>query len=227
MSRTGHFLLPLILIVVSSAAESQTLSVPNEFVAGQPAVAAEVNANFDEVELYVNQNRDSISALSQPPDLTSIEYLSWFHEGSMPLSKLKSFGLVVAFSRLVQTSDILDGFAGQNFVVELYRFNDGNDVWQRVSDISLNPVSDFTVASDERIDNYLIDSSDPAVTEAIVIFPPADYQDSGIHRVVIRGNFIRDEDGRIVDGEFVGARLPTGDVAQGGRFESWVNVNGN
>lgn len=223
MKRIMHSVLPCILIMSASPAESQTLSVPNEFVAGEPAVAAEVNANFGEVEFHVNLNRDAINSLATLPDLTSIEYLSWFHEGSLSLPLLNSFGLVLAFSKPVQASDILDGFADENFAVELYRFESGD--WLKLGGLSLEPVSDFGVDGSGRIDEYLIDTTDPAATDAFVIMPPTDYLNTGTHKVVIRGNFITDVNGRAVDGEFINARLPTGDIAQGGRFESWFSVD--
>lgn len=221
MRRTAHSVPAYILVAAASTAEPQSLLVPNEFVAGEPAVAAEVNANFDEVERFVNQNRDAIDALSTLRDLTTIEDLSWLHEGSLTLSELESFGLVVGFSKQVQASDLLDGFGGEDFVVELLRFEFGD--WQRVGNLRLDPVLDYSV-SNGRIDDYLVDTSSPAVTGAFVLFPPAGYASSGLHKIVIRGNFISDEDGRAVDGEFINADLPSGDIAQGGRFESWFDV---
>jgi hypothetical protein len=40
----------------------------------------------------------------------------------------------------------------------------------------------------------------------------------------LKCDVIRDENGRAVDGNFIGHRLPTGDNIQGGNFESWVRV---
>ena len=55
-------LLPILALMWASAQASE-LDVPHTFVAGQPALAAEVNANFSAVETAVNDNDTRITAL--------------------------------------------------------------------------------------------------------------------------------------------------------------------
>jgi len=52
----------LMILLMSSAAWYATLTVPNTFVAGTPAVAADVNANFTAVQTAVNANNNQIIA---------------------------------------------------------------------------------------------------------------------------------------------------------------------
>ena len=51
------------LMLIAGTAQGGALDVPHGFSAGQPAVAAEVNANFDAVETAVNDNDARIAQL--------------------------------------------------------------------------------------------------------------------------------------------------------------------
>ena len=53
----------LAMFLMTTNAWAADLTVPNTFSAGTPAVAAEVNANFDEIELEVTDNDARISNL--------------------------------------------------------------------------------------------------------------------------------------------------------------------
>ena len=57
-------LLGITTLHLSPGAAADSLSVPNDFVSGQPAKAAEVNANFSAVESSVNDNDARITANS-------------------------------------------------------------------------------------------------------------------------------------------------------------------
>ena len=67
---SSSFLFVLGANLISYGASAQDLSIPNTFAAGTPAVAAEVNANFDAVATAVNdlgRNLMSAPALSKAP----------------------------------------------------------------------------------------------------------------------------------------------------------------
>ena len=51
-----------LLLTVSLSANAQTVSVPNTFADGTPALASEVNANFDALESAVNSHDTRITA---------------------------------------------------------------------------------------------------------------------------------------------------------------------
>ena len=55
-----------LLLLVAGAANAQT-QVPNDFTAGTPARAAEVNANFDALETAVDQNAAAIQGIPAGP----------------------------------------------------------------------------------------------------------------------------------------------------------------
>ena len=57
----------LALLGYASIAIGQT-EVPNTFQAGQPARAAEVNANFDALESAIDQNANAISQIPAGPE---------------------------------------------------------------------------------------------------------------------------------------------------------------
>ena len=43
-------------------------------------------------------------------------------------------------------------------------------------------------------------------------------------RVAIKSHVLLDEEGRALDGDFVGGQLPTGNATPGGDFESWFTL---
>jgi len=55
----------LMLSGVSAFAQTQ---VPNDFQVGQPARAAEVNANFDALETAIDQNADAVQNIPAGPE---------------------------------------------------------------------------------------------------------------------------------------------------------------
>ena len=57
------FLAALCTGLISVSANAGQLNTPNSFSAGTPAVAADVNANFDAVETAVNDNDTRITGL--------------------------------------------------------------------------------------------------------------------------------------------------------------------
>ena len=57
---------PFLVCLVAGSAFAQT-QVPNNFEAGQPASAAEVNANFDVLEAAIDQNAAAIQNIPAGP----------------------------------------------------------------------------------------------------------------------------------------------------------------
>jgi hypothetical protein len=69
--RCTHTLLSLSLMLAAGAAWAGELTVPHDFQAGERARAAEVNENFDEVVIEVNDNNTRIEALEGAPDINT------------------------------------------------------------------------------------------------------------------------------------------------------------
>ena len=61
MNKLTKFMAAIALTAIYSGDASGQAQVPNDFQAGQPARAAEVNANFDALETAVNQNAAGIA----------------------------------------------------------------------------------------------------------------------------------------------------------------------
>jgi len=62
MKVTQSYTTALIILLMSSTAWSATLTIPKTFVAGTPAVAADVNANFTAIKTAVNANNNQVIA---------------------------------------------------------------------------------------------------------------------------------------------------------------------
>lgn len=62
MKGVVRLILTSLSLIISISVMAADLSIPHQFSAGQPAVAAEVNANFDAVENVVNTKQDRLSA---------------------------------------------------------------------------------------------------------------------------------------------------------------------
>lgn len=61
MDRIAKLVVGIISIIVSTQTLAGDLTLPNSFQAGTPAVAADVNANFNAVEQEVDDNNDRIN----------------------------------------------------------------------------------------------------------------------------------------------------------------------
>ena len=210
----------LCLTLPASAAE---VTIPNEFVAGTAAVAAEVNENFEALETGVNDNHQRISTLEGAgTDLTRVQYLGWEHGGSVGLGAVLSDGLSIWFSDNVQVQDGLMASADTNLVVELYQLASGS--WVKISDLSFDPLQAVEVEPGGLITGITLDGSAPSLAQGVRVLPGNSIT-AGFYKLVLRGDFIMDETGRAVDGNFLGADLPSGDAVEGGSFESWFTID--
>lgn len=105
--------LPGLIFLVSTAAHSQT-DVPHDFVAGQPARAAEVNENFQTLEDSVNQNSGEIAA-----NTTGIATNAGsIQDNQAAIAALQSVGQVSAAAAQIQTG--LDLTSGLRWLVAFF-----------------------------------------------------------------------------------------------------------
>lgn len=104
----------LFMGVVLSLATIPDVSVPNTFTAGTKAVATEVNANFDTIELYYNNMIDSLRARIQTDTI-----LSNPHCDSITID-MKLYGNATADSLTISNVIISDGVATLDTVHATY-----------------------------------------------------------------------------------------------------------
>lgn len=210
-------------VCLAMSASASEVSVPHDFVAGTAAVAAEVNANFQALEAGINDNHQRITGLETAgSDLAKVRYLGWEHAGSIGLGAALSDGLAVWFTSPVQMQTGLQASADVNLMVELYQLSGGS--WIKFSDLSFDPLQEVTVDADGLIVSVTVDNSDPALAQGLRMMPGNSLA-AGFYRLVLRGDFILDETGRALDGNFLGADLPSGDAVEGGTFETWFSID--
>ncbi len=220
--RLPRLVISLAALLYMGPGMASELSVPNAFTAGTPAVAAEVNENFDAAASAVNDNHDRLQTLEAlHGDVTVIENISWDHNQPLPYFAFYNTGLAFWFSRPVSTSALLVD-AADNLTVELLQLqSDGS--WERfTTGVNLYALSAVDLSAGS-ITDVTVDFSDPALAQGFLLLPP-NLPPSGTYRVVIRTGFLADENGRAVDGDFLLGQTPTGDGLPGGTFESWFTV---
>ena len=224
MKLSAMFRCAVMLGLMSSAiAAASELSVPNTFSAGTPAVADEVNENFEAGATAINDNHSRLQALEMlHGEVTHVQWLSWYHAGEIAYMDFYESGVSLWFERSV----LMGGLTQRNGVVlELYYLADDYS-WQRYVRVDVEALQDVGVDGDGLIVDATVDTSTPAVAQGIRVRPMQDepYPQAGVYRLVLRGDFITDENGRAVDGDFLLGETPSGDGMPGGVFESWFTV---
>ena len=176
-------------------------------------------------------------------DLVRIVAINWVHGASsniqVEVDGEPRYGLAIGFGRSVDEPALvrrstLNANTVQVFVDDLDgSLLGGEGGFQRIR-ININPIlhiQDYDVndgrivrletTEDERVTGVFL----PLMGGVLENLPSAQID------VVLRGNFVMDEEGRAVDAEHVRGQLPSGDRpgnaaigVQGGRFESWLEV---
>jgi competence ComEA-like helix-hairpin-helix protein len=161
--------------------------------------------------------------------LTHICAANWDHGKQNSADPLQAQGLIVAFDREVQAEDI----NRMTFQV-LARFS-RDDIqamcWCEVRPEYVGGV-ELTLGSGEnegtcKIEEIGDHKSSGPVNGAVFLPEPEALYLSGIYRVVLKGDLIRDDEGRGIDADHLPAWLPqraTGDGVEGGTFESWFTT---
>lgn len=248
MNKLNRLSVSIALLTFSAIAWSSDVEIPNVFVSGEAALASEVNENFTNVKTAVDDNnarltqaetaisqsasdisslQNSVSALEalQPADLTRIQYLNWEHYQEFTVSDYLENGVVIWFSNDISSATLTP--PNLNYHVQLFQYA-SND-WELEFDIEFNEVSNVSVDSNSVITGFTVEAGPlPDVMQGLQIkrINLIDTLDiPGIYKVVIRGDFILDANGRAVDGNFVRAETPTGDRIEGGTFESIFRVS--
>jgi len=142
---------------------------------------------------------------------------------------LSDTGLIIGFDRGVATKSLIqvpeDGRIGigRSFVFEVLGRIEGNDS-------CLCPLSAICEAMvDVDLVDGLLTGGDVAPDEEFVKFVRlrvlefSDLIDTSLLRVLLRCDFVADDNEQAIDGNFLRGLLPTGDKVEGGLFESWFS----
>lgn len=103
MKRKG-FLVLVMGSVSGVAALADEVDIPNEFTAGTPAVADEVNENFSAVELAIDDNAQQLTSLSNATDALESEVDALQAENTSLTQLLQSLALETSVNPSIDTT---------------------------------------------------------------------------------------------------------------------------
>lgn len=163
------------------------------------------------------------------PDLTHICATNftppnWRQGASLTPVQVREQGLLVAFDKPVRNADIDEN----SFIVLFRRDEQGLNCWCEVPGKPLGGV-DLPLDLDPQTGLCKITgAAKPSNAQFVrgARFMLTEFQ-TGKYRVLVKGNFIRDQKGRGVDADHLPGWLPerrTGDMVEGGTFESWFTI---
>jgi hypothetical protein len=185
---------------------------------------------------------DSATSPREEQDLVRIVAINWVHGQASDLQLEVDgnpvFGLAIAFGdsagqpAVVQKSTLNESTV-QVFVEEFNASLFGGEGGFRRTRINIDPIvhiADFAVDGGRIVG--LTTTADALVTGVFLPLPGAVLNPPGNRiEVLLRGDFVLDENGRAVDAEHLRGQLPSGDRpaavsigVQGGHFESWLEV---
>ncbi len=158
------------------------------------------------------------------PNLTHICGINWKHNGTVSSSVIRQFGLLVGFDAPIQSGDI----GVQTFIVLAKTPGANLTCWcevpaKAVQAVNLNSKMTGTKTCDINLDQK---AAGPTANGAQFI-PGSGTLAPGDYRVIVKGDFIRDQKLISVDADHLAPWLPnapTGDLIAGGTFESWFTV---
>lgn len=180
-------------------------------------------------------------------DLTQIEFLSWRHDQPSGLAKIKMLqgpdrdGVVVAFTKKVDVKPIDSDHVFQILIDHDRQMNElGLHCWCAITG-EIYPVHQLQKAGGVIVGAKVAAGNTNAVAFVLPAAPSEPLKRalaSGELWVVLRCDFVIDENKRAVDGEHARAQLRSGDRPsptdpdgghelgiQGGLFESWFTVH--
>ena len=165
------------------------------------------------------------------PSPTTVEYtqicgISWEHGGSMERDDFEDKGLLIAFNHNIRAGDI-NWHTFQ--VLASSKEEHGLRCWCELPYEHVRGVQlELEEGQEDTCEIVRIEQWDPDHDAFVngAWFKPAEVH-LGPLRVILKGDFIRDENGRGVDANHLPPWLPdrlSGDGVEGGTFESWFSV---
>jgi hypothetical protein len=157
------------------------------------------------------------------PNLTHVCGINWTHRGAFGLAEFRELGLLIAFDKAVHSDDIIAPNGDHSLLVLARSFDPDNPLscWRQVPG-KIEP-GNFT----EPCNTSSQFTPQSGLVFGLRFRPDTDLSPFNEVRVVLKGDLIRDEKGKGVDGNHLPPWLPkrrSGDGIEGGAFDSWFKL---
>jgi hypothetical protein len=186
-----------------------------------------------DLELNLGIPRGADGSVPAAPDFTRVAAISWPHDGLLRFADWRRLldpsgpGLAIGFDKPVKGSSLITRFPGvpsQSFVFDvLVPTGQGTCLCPLTGTVQL--LADF-VATAGSISAVTLAPDDADRVRGIRFVTttlPTSFGGGRI-RILLRCDFVVDVKELAVDGNFLRGRLPTGDMVEGGLFESWFSA---
>ncbi|HEX8468591.1 MAG TPA: hypothetical protein VF620_12380 [Allosphingosinicella sp.] len=155
-----------------------------------------------------------------------VSALSWTHGKTRGANAFNTLGFAIYFDRLV-SADSLATKAGPNaplvsFAFEVLSVTGGQSSCLCPVQGKIELIS-TVVEANGLISKVTVAAAGTPLVRGIRLMPNNLVSGAPV-RVVLRCDFVLDEAGTPIDGNFLAAKLPTGDGIAGGLFESWLTI---
>lgn len=152
------------------------------------------------------------------PNLTKVMKTSWTHDGDLPFSQFME-GITVTFDDAINARSPLP--RGWFLVTVEYPVpNPSNSQHIQHATIFTQRVLESVIKVMNGNQVFFQPREEFAQTFQDTI-SQGNIQGEILCRVILKCNFLEDSQRRLVDGDFLGGQLPSGDGVPGGDFESW------
>ncbi|MFK8011275.1 MAG: hypothetical protein AB8B80_04490 [Marinicellaceae bacterium] len=164
LNRPVTFITISLLFFLCSISQASDLDIPNTFIANQPAVAADVNANFDAIEVAVDDNNSRLAALEAlvvTMQATATAQQTTIDQLQSELATLQN-NTVLELDGLLQYA-LIDGYDTAEFTNVNVQINDGSGD----TDGEVNGKGNLTIGYHETSPSALDFCSDPQYTDSV------------------------------------------------------------
>lgn len=156
------------------------------------------------------------------PNLTKVVHISWLHNGGVPLNTFMG-GLTVTFDRNINPTTT----TGRAWFIVTVEYPVGLTAFQQPAIPPGTILVQRVLDGEIRVDgNQAFFKPDDRFQQSFMTTVEAAKVETPLCRVVLKSDFLLDNEGRCVDGDFFGEQqtdlaVKTGDGVPGGDFESW------
>jgi len=187
-----HLFRILALIVTPFAANASSLSIPNTFTANTPAVAAQVNANFDAIETSVDDNDSRLDSIETiitqlqndlvAANSTISQLQSNLNSANLTISLLQTDindienNTVLELDGLLKLS-VIDGHDTAEFTDVNIQLNNGTNT----TDGTVNGLGNFIIGYNEVLPFAPMFCSDPQYTDSASCISNLNQWDNNVH----------------------------------------------